>query len=304
MTHPHVPLFLSPVSLEALDVILTCHDAGLGVHLICSTSQVCPVVNGRKPYTGVTHERIAKEREKRPTLTCQRDHLGRGGEDLWEWVERDAALGFNGWMLHVFELTQDTIALIDRHRSDGFFELGPGEDDSRPVDQSMWALRCVDSEIDWASAPTGCLIDGMGNTGTRDWNAIRNALWDGRGLKQRAHNCDYLSVGALEAVARLYDGINIAPQLGCVQSCAYLGLAATSGIDVSRWMDACTEDAKNIARWSRRVGDIVPLVGHYHYDALPDEFRERARPYVLRELRDFVESTYYIINPSYQRRSY
>jgi hypothetical protein len=140
------------------------------------------------------------------------------------------------------------------------YQLGPGEDDSQPINLRLFDLPC-----EWISFPTGCLIDNLGNKGefNRSW-VIQHQRF---GKKIRGHNCDFLTIAKLCEVACVCNGYNIAPQLGTIQSSIYIYLAHVLGLSMDRWYQTCVGDQKNRKRWGF-YRDARLACGHYHFDEL------------------------------------
>lgn len=265
-------LWLSPISIEALEAILIARSLGNDVNLICSVGQVGP-----QAYTGFTHEVFAKQldrlgRKHEAWPLVERDHLGRGGEDMLEWLERDVqSKAFTGAMLHIFQPSKQVDKILDQF--DLTWQIGPGEDDSKRCSKDLWKRYAKPGR--WVSFPNGCLIDSLSNRGAFDAK-----LFPATGKASiRGHNCDYLGLNGLRQVANHCDGLNVAPQLGCIQSCFYVLLGRSFGYRLDDWVAICERDAKNISRWCSNKTQAVQGVGHYHYTAL--EWRDVVRPLVV-----------------------
>lgn len=274
-------LYVSPVSVEAMRAA---YHSG-AVHGFCaSVGQVGP-----DAYTGLDMRtfaqlRVACEQETGRRIVVERDHLGRNGECMTEWVERDVAYGFDGCMLHVHEPTHEVMMLLGRYPAYEW-QLGPGEDDSRKVSMALKKVMYAHPAVRWVSAPTGCLIESLTNRGAFSPMLVRDYKTQ-TGKLFRGHNCDYLNSAQLRAVRETCDGFNVAPQIGCVQSCFYLTTARSTGLPIREWEDACWRDAKNRARWCRHEHQAVQAVGHYHFDKIP--WRDMVRKTVTEELVSFM----------------
>ena len=255
-------LWLSPVSHEVLEAILQVHCKNPGkIAMMCSCSHVSDA-----PYTGITYDTFARARAAYAPIEVERDHLGKNGENIREWVWRDYAEGFTGAMLHVFD-PKDALPVMEEYGSKMVWNVGPGEDESRPIDPALWDKTA--GLATWFSFPMGPLINGMGNTGRFNIEPIQKSWSAHPDVYIRAHNCDYLTDSLLCMLAQHADGINIAPQLGCLQSLWYLNYAATHGLPIDCWAEECMGDTKNQERWVKRAWEIVPLCGHYHYASIP-----------------------------------
>lgn len=281
-------LWLSPVSPEVMHAIYAAaahYPSRVG--MMCSCSQVCDGA-----YTGLDFETFTRLRADYERRYCrvfvERDHLGKGGEDPYVWCQRDVSYGFDGAMLHLFDA--DAVAgVVDRFAGQMKWNVGPGEDDSqalRPSEAEYWVRAAPHAH--WFSFPTGCRIDGLGNRGEFDDAAMRAMKDCFPDVRMRAHNCDYLDMATLTDVAAATDGVNVAPQLGVVQSSWYLTHALSYGLDVRGWTDACWADDRNRGRWSRHEWDVVHAVGHYHLDAI--EWRRHVANGVTFHLTQYIKT--------------
>lgn len=263
-------LWVSPVSREVLEAAWLVAAANRGeLGIMASCGQVGPGA-----YTGLTPERFDRDcylltRSTGARPPVQRDHLMKGGEDPYHWLDRDLEHGFDGVHLHTVD-PELALEIMDHYGDKLWYEVGPGEDDSRPIPEDLWERTAA--RASWFSFPTGCRIDGLGNRGEFDAGRVI-AMARAHGVPVRAHNCDYLTSRQWREVAIVCDGLNVAPQLGVVQSAWYMQGALMAGLPTRDWVDACAADEKNLARWCKEPWQTVVAVGHYHYDRV--EWRDR-----------------------------
>lgn len=254
-------LYISPLSEEIV-------EAGYmtRVDWVVSCGQVPGYAFSDDEWIRIRH-RMSKKYGWHPYV--ERDHLGRGGENPYEVIDRD--IEFNGVHLHTAD--QELAWAVCERYPHLIFQLGGGEDDKN-VWQPAWTAP---PNAKWVSAPTGCLITGLGNKGQFDCNIPAR-------YKQlfRGHNCDYLPPSELARIARHCDGVNVAPAIGTMQSSLYYTIGLREGYPLKEWSDACHNDTKNLARWGH------PLAcGHYHYDLL--EWRPRVYQEVVLMLKGMIE---------------
>lgn len=267
--------YFSPISLEALDAIIRlCDENNIG--MCCSTGQVGPT-----SYTGISYE-VLRARTFGHNIAIERDHLGRNGEDLTEWTERDIAHGFTGTMLHIFDQTEESKVLMSKYPTYEW-QIGPGEDSSQPINDDLWKAR----QAVWHSFPTGCLIKGLGNTNDLHTGEISVHSSRHRGIKLRAHNCDYLPQETIKKIRLMFDGMNVAPQIGVVQSMFYLSIARKLSLPILHWENACWSDTKNQARWPCQNHQVTQTVGHYHFSKI--EWRYKYYEQVVDWLYNFMK---------------
>ncbi len=250
-------LFVAPVSVEVLDAALNVGVAGL----ICSEAQVPP--DGSPGYGGIDYALLRAYHGGRDDVIVQRDHLKIMTNDKYnEIIKADAANGFKAVMLHCWEpsLTPVVDAVKTARKHSMRIELGPGEDDSQ-----VWGINLKGDTADfwYGSWPVGLYVDSLGNKG--------QFIKSGAPSKThfRAHNADYLSLNQLRYIAKHAAGVNLAPQLGTIQSDLYLSLSAIYGLPIKRWVDACMSDDDHAKRWCPNDTHMrVRACGHYHYDKI------------------------------------
>lgn len=274
-------LYVSPITeeiVEAAHIVEASHPKRIG--FCASVGQVGPGAYTGFEYDVFCRARNAAMKRHDSTVILERDHLGRNGERFEEWVPRDIEHGFDAFMLHVFEPSAALPILHDYGYDVYEWQIGPGEDDSRPIDESLWDATAPFAT--WFSRPTGCLIQGLSNRGEFDPEVVSNRV------AFRGHNCDYLPELKLREVQRWCNGINVAPQIGVVQSLWYYMWAVSSGTDVREWLDACWADQKNAARWAKSPYDMPWAVAHYHLDKLSPELRDGVRNTCTRMLVGYI----------------
>jgi hypothetical protein len=271
--------YFSPVSQEAMEAAYIVEGE---IGFCASIGQVGP-----NAYTGLTDDRFALLRQHYSKVygrevVAERDHLGRAGENSAEWIVRDIAHGFEECMLHIFDQAGLPSGVTGEMKLK--WQIGPGEDDSREfLDSALhgWAMPT------WVSFPTGCLIEGLGNRGQLNLRRVYETRRYWPQLLIRAHNCDYLPAATIKQVKMFFDGMNIAPQVGCFQSCAYLIIARAMSLPIQEWEDACWADQDKIKRWGLNERNFVQGMGHYHYDKIP--WRQEFYTSVVERISGFMQ---------------
>jgi hypothetical protein len=269
-------LYIGPVSTEVLEAAYAVKG---DIRLCCSEGQVGP-----KAYTGMTLDAFAEARrvwsEKYARkLIAERDHACRDGMHLRNVMFRDKNY-FDGFHFHSFNLADAVDTIEAPGHKQVAWQIGPGEDTSKPV------INPVRLWYGWVSFPCGLEVTGGTNTGALDVTRINYYRKAMPHAKLRAHNADFMPRKMFRAVQALFDGVNIAPQLGVVQSLFYLTLSATYGYDIGAWIDACLGDKTQLSRWC--VGPAQWYhVGHYHFDQIT--FREEVRTQTVEVLAHFIQ---------------
>ena len=174
------------------------------------------------------------------------------------------------------------------------------------------SLAAYQADVDFASqfpgmefvvAQTGSLTMEDRQTGTFDLELVRELVNYARdaGVKLKEHNADYLTAEQIQQRrAAGVDAVNIAPQLGVMQTALILKLAANLGISTREFTTVVLESG----RWRKwMLGDLdtikVLVAGHYCFHT--DEYRrleEHIGLYVNieRTLRDHIHATLTLYN--------
>jgi hypothetical protein len=276
-------LFVSPITVEILEAVFrTKYD----VHLTCSVGHVGP-----KNYTGFSYDAFRKMYDalayvygKCPLI--ERDHLGKVEDvaTMMQYVEDDIAAGFDACMLHThsFDRIEPILSKFGKRLQ---WQIGPGEDDSKEIEPGFWEK--VIPWATWLSAPVGTRIVGLTNEYNFHPSRIPHEWMLEDSIAPRAHNCDYLTMQQLKEVSICFPSINIAPQLGVLQSCLYLYLARSNGLPIKAWEEACRNDTAHQARWGVDEFHAVQAIGHYHFDKI--EWKPEASRYVTGVLTQYLE---------------
>ena len=254
-------LFVAPVSIEVLDASLRVGVAGL----LCSTSQVPKSGVG---YGGIDYALLRAMHGGRSDVTVERDHLrvhAMSNEESIDWLEQDARHGFTGVMIHTHANDSLGAQMATEATSRGLaVQLGPGEDESEVTNQQAILTAHQAKHCAFISWPICTYVDNTSNRGQ-----FVPPIMQPSNVDFRAHNCDYLSLAQLRHVAQYVSGVNVAPQLGSIQSATYLQIAMSEGLPIDDWVAACVTDDKNAARWCPERPELrVIACGHYHYDKI------------------------------------
>jgi hypothetical protein len=287
-------LYVGPVSIEVLEAAYAAKTQS-EIRLCCSVGQVGP-----NAYTGLTLEKFdALVREFRmkykASLFAERDHLGRDQPDD-EWFKSDGPVWqqekleskyFDGVHLHSYDLDAAIAAVhVEPFKSSAEWQIGPGEDVSKPVHSLEKFDDAAKAWDGWVSAPFGPYIVGTQNEGRVNFDGIESYRRRFPRARLRCHACDYLPRRTLRAVMALCDGVNIAPQLGVAQSLWYLQHAKRYGRPINDWARASRFDTVQFGRW-KLFNEEWYGCGHYHFDRIP--WRDEVREQVVEHLAKFIE---------------
>lgn len=277
-------LFVAPVSVEVLDAALQVGVDGL----ICSLSQVPH--DGSAGYGGIDYTLLNQMHGGRDDVIIERDHLkvlvASQSEFACDAMNHDRVNGFTNVMLHTYEAVTAATCRDEAASLGLTVQLGPGEDDAKPND--IGKMTNFNPCVGWISYPVGLKVRNLQNVGQFNYREPVKRSPDCP--RFRAHNCDYLSYKQLAHVARHADGINLAPQLGTIQTMMYCDFANWHGRSYQQLLNACRDDDTNASRWLDVSYDNdhsrLLALGHYHYDQIP--WRGEAYDTVVSRLKMYL----------------
>jgi hypothetical protein len=171
------------------------------------------------------------------------------------------------------------------------FELGTGESPLKKYPNYNAYVRALfdvlsgyERKIAYLCFPTGCLIQHTHNQNRVDTMLCEAMTVHGYPLK--GHNSDYASNETLRTLSNYVDALNVAPQLGVLMTRAYQDYAQLYGYDISDWETAVVLGD----RWKRwgPVQHAIALGGQYHFNTLPERFRENAYLFVRNRVKKLV----------------
>lgn len=324
-------LACGPMSKEVIEAVFRySHRYDKELMLICSRNQI-DRCNGYVFTTQKYMDYVAEMEHKYPqsnVIIC-RDHCGPGfgSEDdtlrsVEDTIRCDLECGFD--LIHIdlchadsliFEYSMSnaeklhhTIELMKfakNIRSDVMFEIGTDENIGIPensVDKiisNIKACRQVASPVFYV-VQTGSLVRETHNTENFDIDVIKrikDPLY-GYGIKLKEHNTDYLTTKQIARRKNVIDAVNIAPQLGVVQTSHVLSKALLYGIDTQPFIHEVINGNK-WKKWSDNPNDhylCALIAGHYHfnepeYKYLIDQLASRLdiRESIIQEITKVIE---------------
>lgn len=292
-------LALGPMSEEIIEAVFRySHNNQIQLMLICSRNQVdynTGYVFSTRNYMAFIN-RMKSQYPSSDVVIC-RDHCGPGFsscDDSIEDTERtiliDVANGFD--LIHIdlchmqadhttkIKETMKLMSVAKKNKSDILFEIGTDEN----IGVAETDTERIATNIDMVSrmcvpefyvVQTGSLVKENRNVGVFEADAIQpiSELLHSRGVKLKEHNADYLEDDQIAKRTDLIDAINIAPQLGVMQTQCVLMLATIYGIN---WDSFATTVicGRNWAKWMDLNNEnnrmlVTLLAGHYHYKSVP-----------------------------------
>ena len=239
-----------------------------------------------------------------------RDHCGPGFngiqdlEDTYKTIDSDIKNGFD--LIHVdfckFNGTKEERFKESKKVIQYCLDLNPavsleiGTDENEGMNFSLINLKEIEEEINFFKGfckpkfyvvQTGTLVKEINQVGSfnKDFTEKVHNLLNSKGIELKEHNADYLSKEELDLRKGLVDAMNIAPQLGVVQTMTILKKCLTYGINFDKFLEKVYVGGK----WKKWVFNNSPgnkmllsiVAGHYHF-ASP-EYKEMVRKLEDRE---------------------
>jgi hypothetical protein len=227
-----------------------------------------------------------------------RDHCGPGFngkydvKDVYKTIEEDIKTGFD--LIHIDfckhkgssaqKLVEAKKAALHCLKLNPKIELEIGTDENQGTNYSLPNIKEWGREIDFFQkfckptyyvVQTGSLVMEMNQVGNfnKSFTAEVSKLLRSKGLKLKEHNADYLSREELQEREGLVDALNIAPQLGVVQTMTVLGHCLTYGIRFDEFLEEVYKGGK----WRKWMRDqekgaenkflCAAVAGHYHFSS-------------------------------------
>ncbi|MBI2102540.1 class II fructose-bisphosphate aldolase [Candidatus Woesearchaeota archaeon] len=227
-----------------------------------------------------------------------RDHCGPGFngnfdlEDTFNSIKSDVQHGFD--LIHIdfchfqgskeerFEASRKAVELCLQLNPN--IELEIGTDENEGTKFSLVNLQELEEEIDFFKSfcnptfyvvQTGSLVKEINQVGSFNQHFIRKVhdLLTAKGLKLKEHNADYLSKEEIGLRQGIVDAVNIAPQLGAVQTMLVIKKCLVYGIDFQKFI----EDVYQGGKWKKWLYAnsqdnkflCACIAGHYRFSQEP-----------------------------------
>ncbi|MBL7072004.1 MAG: class II D-tagatose-bisphosphate aldolase, non-catalytic subunit [Candidatus Omnitrophica bacterium] len=296
-------LGIAPLSTEIIEAVFRySHSREKELMVIVSKNQVDYV---RGYVNGWTTREFRKFIEKNKKAHSQsniklcRDHCGPGFngkydiEDAYRTIEEDIANGFD--LIHIdfchfkgnarekLVASRKTIEHCLNLNSD--IKLEVGSDGNSSSRNTLNSLEEVEEEISFFKTfcdpefyvvQTGSLVRRGRQAGSFNKELVEEiaSFIYREGIKLKEHNADYLSKEEILQRKDLVDAMNIAPQLGTVQTRLVLDKCLQYGVDCNDFLNIVYKGN----RWKKWVDGAksidrilsAQIAGHYHYTS--DEY--------------------------------
>lgn len=293
-------LALGPMSSEAIEAVFRySHENGRELMLIASKSQIDHhggYVNGWTTTQYCEYVSSLKNLYPNSNVKICRDHCGPGFngiyelEDTYETIKCDIENGFD--FIHIdfchFKGTKEQQLEESKKAIEYCLKLNPkisleiGTDENVGVGSTIQNLSRIEKEVDYFKSfcnpefyvvQTGTLVREINQVGIYNKDFVNRAsqMLTSKGIKLKEHNADYLDKESLALRRNINGAVNIAPQLGVIQTVTTLNKCLIYGISIDEFMSDAYE-SKKWQKWlykndakNRTLCSII--AGHYVFNS-------------------------------------
>jgi hypothetical protein len=312
-------LGIGPMSSEVIEAVFRySHFHRVQLMLIPSMNQIAHnggYVNNWTTTQFMNYVKDMKTKYPYSDIKVCRDHCGPGFngnhdlQDVYSSIESDVKNGFD--LIHIdychfkgskeenFEESKKAILKCLELNPNVLLEIGT--DENIGVKFTINDLETLEEEIDFFKqfcnpqfyvVQTGSLVMEINQVGSFNPDFIKKVseVIKSKGLKLKEHNADYLSKEQIRERTGIVDAMNIAPQLGVIQTQFVLNKCLTYGIDFSKFADV-VYNGKKWKKWLQNNTEenkflCIVTAGHYHFAS--EEYKEIIKQ--LEEREDIKES--------------
>ncbi len=292
-------LGFGPMSTEIIEAIFRySHYYRKELMIIPSKNQIDHsggYVNGWTTHQFVKFINEMKEKYPMSNIKLCRDHCGPGFNgvhdlnDVYQTIETDIKNGFH--LIHIdfclYKGSKDKMLEESKKAIEYCLSLNPnilievGTDENLGMNFTTNEVKVIEKEINFFKSfcdpifyvvQTGSLVREISQVGSFNKSFIEKVICILRkyNLKLKEHNADYLSKQELIKRRGLVDAMNIAPQLGVVQTNYVLNKCLLYGIKFDTFMN----EVYNGKRWEKWMYKNEPnkllctlIAGHYHFNS-------------------------------------
>lgn len=306
-------LAIGPMSSEIIEAVFrVSHYKRKELMIIASKNQIDynrGYVNNWNTKDFMTFVNKMKQTYPNSNVKICRDHCGPGFngthdlEDSYKTIEEDIRNGFD--LIHIdfcnFKGSKEEQFQESKKAIEYCYKLNPrilievGTDENLGTNFGAMNLEEVKREINFFTSfckpefyvvQTGSLIKEINQIGNFNKEFVQkiSQILKSRGIKFKEHNADYLSKDEIRMREGIVDAMNIAPQLGVIQTATTLNECLIYGIDFAEFLDEVYEKGK----WKKWMHNSQPenkflccvIAGHYHfasenYKKIIDKLSER-----------------------------
>lgn len=291
-------LGIGPMSTEIIEAIFrTSHYMRRELMIIASKNQIDHSGGYVNNWTTTEFMGFIKEIRKiypQANVKICRDHCGPGFngiyelEDTYRTIEADIRNEFD--LIHIdfcnFKGSKEEQFKESKKAIEYCYVLNPrilieiGTDENAGTNFGFMNLKEVEGEINFFTSfckpefyvvQTGSLVMEINQVGNFNSEFIKkiSPILKSKGIKLKEHNADYLSREEIEKRNGVVDAMNIAPQLGVLQTMFVLNKCLLYGIDPTDFLNEVYEKGKwkkwmlNNTEQNKFLCCII--AGHYHF---------------------------------------
>ena len=298
-------LGLGPMSTEIIEAIFRAsHYQRRGLMIIASKNQIDHsggYVNNWTTKEFMNFVREMKQIYPQANVRICRDHCGPGFngiydlQDTYKTIEEDIKNEFD--LIHIdfchFQGSKEEQFEETKKAIDYCLSLNPhillevGTDENMGTNFGVMNIKELEKEINFFTSfckpefyvvQTGSLVKEINQVGNFNNFFIKEILnlLKSKGIKLKEHNADYLSKEKIEKRNGIVDAMNIAPQLGVIQTTLILKKCLVYGIDFNDFLN----EVYNGGKWKKWMHNNTPenkflccvIAGHYHFAS--DNFKK------------------------------
>lgn len=291
-------LAIGPMSSEVIEAIFRIsHYKRKELMIIASKNQIDHsggYVNNWTTKEFMDFIKKMKETYLYSNIKICRDHCGpgfNGNDDLldtYKTIETDIANGFD--LIHIdfchFKGTKEERFEESKKAIQYCYELNPrilieiGTDENAGINFGFINLQEIEKEIDFFLqfckpefyvVQTGSLIKEINQVGNFNSLFMKeiSSLLKTKGIKLKEHNADYLSKEEIKKREGIIDAMNIAPQVGVIQTLITLNKCLVYGINFDNFLEEVYAGGK----WRKWLNNNTAenkflccvIAGHYHF---------------------------------------
>jgi len=239
---------------------------------------------------------IMKQKYPYSNVKICRDHCGPGFngiydlEDTYKTIETDINNGFD--LIHIdfchFKGSKEEQFEESKKVIEYCYKLNPrilievGTDENLGTNFNIINLGEIEKEInfflqfckpEFYVVQTGSLVKEINQVGNFNKEFVQKiySILKSKGIKLKEHNADYLSKEEIKKREGIVDAMNIAPQLGVMQTIVTLDKCLVYGIDFNNFLNEVYEKGK----WKKWMYNNTPenkflcciISGHYHFSS-------------------------------------
>ncbi|MCF7910682.1 class II D-tagatose-bisphosphate aldolase, non-catalytic subunit [Candidatus Pacearchaeota archaeon] len=254
-----------------------------------------------------------------------RDHCGPGFNgnhelsDVYKTIKTDIDNGFD--LIHIdfchFKGSKDEALEESKKAIEYCLKLNPnilleiGTDENQGTNFGIMNLNELEREINFFKnfcnpefyvVQTGSLVKEINQVGNFNKEFVEkiSEILTKKGLKLKEHNADYLSKENIKKRSGIVDALNIAPQLGVIQTAITLQKCLVYGVDFSKFSEVVYKKGK----WKKWLYEnsaenkflCTIIAGHYHfaseeYKNIMEELgkREDIKENIISEIMEVID---------------